>query len=49
MIQKISKGLDWHKIQYPQCLLIHTMVVILSVDTVVVRTIVVVHGEHEME
>ena len=48
--QKISMALDWHKIQFPQCLLIHPMVVVLSVDTVVVMTTVVMYGgDDELE
>ena len=47
---KISMALDWHKIQFPQCLLIHPMVVVLSVDTVVVMTTVVMYGgDDELE
>ena len=43
-------ALDWHKIQFPQCLLIHPMVVVLSVDTVVVMTTVVMYGgDDELE
>ena len=34
---------DWHKIQFPQYLLIHPIVVVLSTDTAVVRTI----GEYD--
>ena len=42
--------LDWHKIQFPQYLLIHPMVVVLSVDTVVVMTTVVMYGgDDELE
>ena len=32
---------DWHKIQFPQYLLIHPMAAVPSVDTVVVRTRVI--------
>ena len=47
---KISMALDWHKIQFPQSLLIHPMVVVLSVDTVVVMTTVVMYGgDDELE
>ena len=43
-------ALDWHKIQSLQCLLIHPMVVVLSVDTVVVMTTVVMYGgDDELE
>ena len=35
-------GPDLHKIHYPQCLLIHPMLLVLSVDTAVLMTIVVV-------
>ena len=50
VFQKISMALDWHKIQSPQCLLIHPMVVVLSVDTVVVMTTVVMYGgDDELE
>ena len=43
-------ALDWHKIQFPQCPLIHPMVVVLSVDTVVVMTTVVMYGgDDELE
>ena len=43
-------ALDWHKIKFPQCLLIHPMVVVLSVDTVVVMTTVVMYGgDDELE
>ena len=43
-------ALDWHKIQSPQCLPIHPMVVVLSVDTVVVMTTVVMYGgDDELE
>ena len=43
-------ALDWHKKQSPQCLLIHPMVVVLSVDTVVVMTTVVMYGgDDELE
>ena len=37
-------ALDWHKIQFPQYLLIHPMVVVLLVDTAVVMTTVVMYG-----
>ena len=49
VFQKISKPLDWHKIQFPQCLLIHPMVLVLSVDTVVAMTTVVYGGDDELE
>ena len=50
MFQKISMALDWHKIHFPQCLLIHSMVVVLSVDTAVVMTTVVMYGgDDELE
>ena len=43
-------ALDWHKIQSPQCLLIHPMVVVLSADIVVVMTTVVMYGgDDELE
>ena len=43
-------ALDWHKIQFPQCLLIHPMVLVLSVDTVVGMTTVVIYGgDDELE
>ena len=43
-------ALDWHKIQFPQCLLIHPMVVVLSVDTAIVMTAVVMYGgDDELE
>ena len=43
-------ALYWHKIQFPQFLLIHPMVVVLSVDTVVVMTTVVMYGgDDELE
>ena len=44
VFQKISMALDWHKIHFPQYLLIHPMVVVLSVDTAVVMTTVVMYG-----
>ena len=31
---------DWHKIQFPQCLLIHPMAVVHLVDTVAVKTVI---------
>ena len=40
---------DWHKIQFPQYLLIHPMAVVLPVDTVAVRTIAVVQCDGELE
>ena len=50
VFQRISTALDWHKRQFPQCLLIHPMVVVLSVDTVVVMTTVVMYGgDDELE
>ena len=42
MFQKISMDPDLHKIHYPQCLLTHPMLLVLSVDTAVLMTIVVV-------
>ena len=37
---------DWHKIQFPQYLLIHPMAAVLSVDTAVSRTMVAVVDDH---
>ena len=42
LFQKISMDLDLHKIHYPQCLLTHPMLLVLSVDTAVLMTIVAV-------
>ena len=42
LFQKISMDPDLHKIHYPQCLLTHPILLVLSVDTAVLMTIVVV-------
>ena len=40
---------DWHKIQFPQYLLIHPMAAVPSVDTAVVRTTVIVYCGGELK